>query len=87
MHMLSRHIVRRLASPQRSFSTSASRQAHFTHAIVGGGAVGLAIARQLQARDGASAVLVEKHGSVGQETSSRNSEVRGDTAKEYSLPD
>lgn len=38
--------------------------------------VGLAIARKLQERDGASTVLIEKHGSVGTETSSRNSEVR-----------
>lgn len=37
--------------------------------------VGLAIARNLQARDGASTLLIEKHGSVGTETSSRNSEV------------
>ena len=37
--------------------------------------VGLAIARKLQAREGASTVLIEKHGYVGTETSSRNSEV------------
>lgn len=43
--------------------------------VIGGGVVGLAIARRLQARDGASTVLIEKHGSVGTETSSRNSEV------------
>jgi L-2-hydroxyglutarate oxidase LhgO len=43
--------------------------------VVGGGVVGLAIARKLQQRDGASTVLIEKHGSVGTETSSRNSEV------------
>jgi len=74
--MFMRHVSRRVASiTSRSFSTSISRQADFTHAIIGGGAVGLAIARQLQAREGASAVLIEKHGSVGQETSSRNSEV------------
>jgi 2-hydroxyglutarate dehydrogenase len=59
----------------RSFSTSLRRDADFTHAIIGGGVVGLAIARKLQARDGASTVLIEKHGSVGTETSSRNSEV------------
>jgi len=35
----------------------------------------LAIARRLQQRDGASTVLIEKHGAVGTETSSRNSEV------------
>jgi 2-hydroxyglutarate dehydrogenase len=59
----------------RSFSTSLKRNADFTHAVVGGGVVGLAIAHRLQARDGASTVLIEKHGSVGTETSSRNSEV------------
>jgi 2-hydroxyglutarate dehydrogenase len=61
--------------PSRSFSTSVKREADFTHAVIGGGVVGLAIARKLQARDGVSAVLIEKHGSVGTETSSRNSEV------------
>jgi 2-hydroxyglutarate dehydrogenase len=59
----------------RSFSTSIKRDVDFTHAVIGGGVVGLAIARKLQARDGASTVLIEKHGSVGTETSSRNSEV------------
>ena len=46
-----------------------------SHTPIGAGVIGLAIARQLQARDGASVVLIEKHGSVGTETSSRNSEV------------
>lgn len=59
----------------RQFSTSVKRDADFTHAVIGGGVVGLAIARKLQGRDGASTVLIEKHGSVGTETSSRNSEV------------
>ncbi|KAF2028337.1 FAD dependent oxidoreductase [Setomelanomma holmii] len=59
----------------KSFSTTIRREADFTHAVVGGGVVGLAIARKLQARDGASTVLIEKHSSVGTETSSRNSEV------------
>ena len=43
--------------------------------VIGGGAVGLAIARQLAARDGTSTVLIERNGAVGIETSSRNSEV------------
>lgn len=63
------------ASTRRHFSSSTRRDADFTHAVIGGGVVGLAIARKLQARDGASTVLIEKHGSVGTETSSRNSEV------------
>jgi 2-hydroxyglutarate dehydrogenase len=37
--------------------------------------VGLAIARQLAAREGTSTVLIERNGAVGMETSSRNSEV------------
>ena len=59
----------------RAFSTSLRREADYTHAIIGGGAVGLAIARQLASREGASTLLIERHGSVGTETSSRNSEV------------
>lgn len=68
----------RLLTPsiRRQFSTSASSQADFTHAVVGAGAVGLAVARQLQSREGASVALIEKHAAVGTETSSRNSEVQ-----------
>jgi glycine/D-amino acid oxidase-like deaminating enzyme len=44
--------------------------------VVGAGAVGLAIARKLAGRDGTSTLLIERHGAVGTETSSRNSEVR-----------
>ncbi|KAK5026503.1 hypothetical protein LTS07_007437 [Exophiala sideris] len=60
---------------KRAFSTSRTSNADFTHAVIGGGVVGLAIARQLAARTGTSTILIERHGSVGQETSSRNSEV------------
>lgn len=60
---------------RRGFCSSTRRDADFTHAVVGGGVVGLAIARQLQGHEGASTVLIERHGSVGTETSSRNSEV------------
>ncbi|GAB1731902.1 hypothetical protein NU195Hw_g9274t1 [Hortaea werneckii] len=59
----------------RSFTSSIRRNADFTHAVVGGGAIGLAIARRLQQVEGAQVVLIEKHGMVGSETSSRNSEV------------
>ncbi len=42
--------------------------------VVGGGAVGLAIARSLAAA-GQEVVVLERHGRIGTETSSRNSEV------------
>ncbi|KAF4126749.1 L-2-hydroxyglutarate oxidase LhgO [Geosmithia morbida] len=59
----------------RYFSTTRATQADFTHAVIGGGVVGLAIARQLSQRTGTSTVLLERHSAVGMETSSRNSEV------------
>lgn len=43
---------------------------------MGAGAVGLAIARKLAERNSTSTLLIERHGAVGTETSSRNSEVR-----------
>jgi 2-hydroxyglutarate dehydrogenase len=64
-----------LVPVSRSFSTTPSHSSDFTHAVVGAGVVGLAIARQLQSRPGVSTVLIEKHGDIGTETSSRNSEV------------
>ena len=71
------HFAVRLIPRQRGrcWSSSARRDTDFTHAVIGGGVVGLAIARRLQHRDGARVVLVEKNGMVGTETSSRNSEV------------
>jgi 2-hydroxyglutarate dehydrogenase len=71
----SRTLSTSLARTSRAFSSSARQRADFTHAVVGAGVVGLAVARKLQERDGVSTVLIEKHGSVGTETSSRNSEV------------
>jgi 2-hydroxyglutarate dehydrogenase len=59
----------------RCFSHFPSRNSDFTHAIIGAGVVGLAVARQLQRRDGVSSVLLEQHEAIGTETSSRNSEV------------
>lgn len=43
--------------------------------MVGGGVVGLAIARRLAQRPDTTTLLIERHPSVGTETSSRNSEV------------
>lgn len=60
---------------RRTFATTSQHRADFTHAVIGSGAVGLAIARRLQQTDGVSVVLIEKHNRVGSETSSRNSEV------------
>ena len=42
--------------------------------VIGAGAVGLAIARQL-ARDGRDVIILEKNAHFGMETSARNSEV------------
>ncbi|OCK76796.1 FAD dependent oxidoreductase [Lepidopterella palustris CBS 459.81] len=73
--MFARMVREPLAQFERSFSTSANHYTDFTHAVIGGGVVGLAIARKLQEREGTSTVLIERHGTVGTETSSRNSEV------------
>jgi hypothetical protein len=75
VNMFARRGAKALCQSARCFSSTATQQADFTHAVIGGGAVGLAIARRLQQRDGVSTVLIEKHGMVGSETSSRNSEV------------
>ncbi|KAI1881196.1 hypothetical protein JX265_000022 [Neoarthrinium moseri] len=46
------------------------------HACLGGGVIGLATAQRLaSSHPGASTLLLERHGQVGTETSSRNSEV------------
>lgn len=66
----------------RSFSSTAPARADFTHVVIGGGVVGLAIARSLAAHQQSSnsnssdsTLLLERHPQVGTETSSRNSEV------------
>ncbi|KAI1410838.1 FAD dependent oxidoreductase [Hypoxylon sp. FL1857] len=70
----------RLVCLERSFSSTAPVRADFTHVVIGGGAVGLAIARALACHQpsgstGSSTLLLERHPRVGTETSSRNSEV------------
>ncbi|ATY59364.1 L-2-hydroxyglutarate dehydrogenase [Cordyceps militaris] len=62
------------ASIHVDYATAAAR-ADFTHAVIGGGVVGIAVARQLARRAGGSTVLIERHAALGTETSSRNSEV------------
>ncbi|QLG72448.1 hypothetical protein HG535_0D01560 [Zygotorulaspora mrakii] len=60
----------------RSFSVScATRSMDYSHVIVGGGVVGLAIAAELSKVKSNSVVLLEKNDMIGAETSSRNSEV------------
>lgn len=49
--------------------------AYVDYAVVGAGVVGLAIARELSGRSGASVIILEKNRRPGQEISSRNSEV------------
>ncbi|EFW98854.1 FAD dependent oxidoreductase superfamily [Grosmannia clavigera kw1407] len=73
------------AAGRRFFSSTASCGADFTHAVIGGGVVGLAVARALAERAGSascsssssssSVLVLERHAAVGTETSSRNSEV------------
>ncbi|KAF5666228.1 FAD dependent oxidoreductase [Fusarium heterosporum] len=60
---------------KHSFSSTSAARADFTHAVIGGGVVGLAVARQLAQRDDTSTLLIERHDAIGTETSSRNSEV------------
>ncbi|KAL2001960.1 hypothetical protein VTN02DRAFT_938 [Thermoascus thermophilus] len=64
-----------LRCQRRFFSVTRASGADFTHAVIGAGVVGLAIARELASRDGTSTILLERHGAAGTETSSRNSEV------------
>lgn len=59
----------------RLLSTTTLCHAEFSHAVVGAGIVGLAIAAELQAVPGNSVVVVDQHGEIAQETTSRNSEV------------
>ncbi|KAK3991417.1 mitochondrial L-2-hydroxyglutarate dehydrogenase [Cladorrhinum sp. PSN332] len=69
--LISRHFSS-TPKPQQSQSSL-----DFDHVIIGGGVVGLAIAEELARRGGpnTSSLLLERHGAVGTETSSRNSEV------------
>jgi len=81
IHHKALQTIKNLPSRQRckNFSSTARARADFTHAVIGGGAVGLAIARRLQQHNDTSSttstVLIEQHKAVGTETSSRNSEV------------
>ncbi|KAG5925501.1 hypothetical protein E4U42_004220 [Claviceps africana] len=63
--------------PRRGFSRTVGARAEFdfTHTIIGGGVVGLAIAHHLSLQPHTSTLLLERHSALGTETSSRNSEV------------
>ncbi|KAI2609433.1 FAD dependent oxidoreductase [Hypoxylon fragiforme] len=80
----------KLISLAHSFSSTAPARTDFDHVVIGGGVVGLAIARALASRASSSStttssssssssststLLLERHPQVGTETSSRNSEV------------
>lgn len=68
------HIIPAARRPFSQTTRHPSR-ADFTHAVIGGGAVGLATAESLARRARGSTLLLERHAAVGTETSSRNSEV------------
>jgi L-2-hydroxyglutarate oxidase LhgO len=60
----------------RPFSLTTPRRADFTHLIIGGGVVGLAVAQSLASHPSSPpTLLLERHPAPGTETSSRNSEV------------
>ncbi|KAI5969224.1 hypothetical protein CANMA_001671 [Candida margitis] len=60
---------------RRLFHTSVTQLSEFSHIVIGGGVVGVATASELQQQTGNNVLLVEQHDTLGQETTSRNSEV------------
>lgn len=54
---------------------TANRASDYSHLVIGGGVVGLAIGSRLSKIGSNSVLLVEQHNELGTETSSRNSEV------------
>ncbi|KAF3917338.1 hypothetical protein ABW21_db0200882 [Orbilia brochopaga] len=67
--------ARALQIQRRLFSTTAAKSSDFAHCIIGGGVVGLAVASRLATKYQKPTLLIERHGELGTETSSRNSEV------------
>lgn len=61
----------------RSFRRAIGSRANadFSHAIIGGGVVGIAVAHELQKNPAHRVVVLEQHPMLGMETTSRNSEV------------
>lgn len=60
---------------KRALSASRRSLSDFSHIVIGGGAVGTAIASQLQQIASTSVALLDQHEMLGMETTSRNSEV------------
>ncbi|KAJ6257032.1 hypothetical protein Dda_7916 [Drechslerella dactyloides] len=67
--------ARTLQIQRRLFSSKTPRSSDFAHCVIGGGVVGLAVASRLATKYQKPTLLIERHGEVGTETSSRNSEV------------
>ncbi|KAL0075205.1 FAD dependent oxidoreductase [Phycomyces blakesleeanus] len=66
----------RAITHSRRFYSAKAPDIEVDNLVVGGGVIGLAIAEKLtRARSAETTVLVEKNGAIGEETSSRNSEV------------
>ena len=64
-----------VAGAARYLSTSGQATPDIEVVVIGAGVVGLAIARQLAAVEGREVIVLEAGPAIGQETSSRNSEV------------
>ncbi|KAG5354653.1 L-2-hydroxyglutarate oxidase LhgO [Yarrowia sp. B02] len=83
--MISRHVARQVGAAsarfapalyKKNFSSTQCRSADFSHTVIGGGVVGLAVAANLAKKSPSNSVLLlERNPAVGMETSSRNSEV------------
>ncbi|QPG94832.1 hypothetical protein C2857_007109 [Epichloe festucae Fl1] len=68
-------IAKKHSTAQHSTAQHSTAQLIHARKIIGGGIVGLSIAHHLSLQPNTSTLLVERHASVGTETSSRNSEV------------
>lgn len=70
-----RNLASRRSLASRCFSTSVASRADYSHTVIGGGAVGLAVAAELAQNPSHRVLVIEKNSKTGQETLSRNSEV------------